>query len=261
MKTTQSGKLPFSTLLLFVIFCGVFPVTGYAWGSKGHQIIARIASQRLSDRARKGVADLLNGQSLESVSTWADLRGPHSAVHLVPIPLASKSYEPKQVCPEDRCLIEAIKKHRSTLEEPKRAVADRIEALKYLVHLIGDLHQPFHCADNRDSQGLQIKVRFNGRSTNLHEIWDMDMIEKARLTTDQYARQLGNTGTVAQSSYNVSRGTIVDWALESNKLATSAHVAGGDLGDKYYGDNKQVVDGQLYKAGVRLANILNDVFR
>ena len=240
-----------------VIWFGAFPATANAWGAKGHQIIAHIASSRLSTRARKGVSDLLEEQSLETASTWADLQRSSQSFHFVSIPFDSKGYDQSSQCPEDNCLIEKIKSYRDIVKDPKETAARRAEALKYILHLVGDLHQPFHCIDRN---GNNVRVTFDKRPTNLHKVWDMDIIEKANLTAEAYAQQIDNNEG-AQKSYNIARGTLVDWALESHSLARTAYVDHGDLGDTYYRDHKEVVERQLYRAGVRLANILNDIFR
>lgn len=242
-----------------MIWFGVFPVTVHAWGAKGHHIIAQIASSRLSSRARKGVSDLLQEQSLETASTWADLQRSSQTFHFVSIPFDSKGYDQSGQCPQDNCLIEKIRSYRDIVEDPKETAARRAEALKYILHLVGDLHQPFHCIDRN---GNNVRVTFDKRPTNLHKVWDMDIIEKANLTAEAYAGQIDDNEGGQQKGYsNIARGTLVDWALESHSIARTAYVDSGDLGDTYYRDHKEVVERQLYRAGVRLANILNDIFR
>ncbi|HET6893731.1 MAG TPA: S1/P1 nuclease [Pyrinomonadaceae bacterium] len=258
MKTNKLRRQLFSILLVAVIWFGVFPLTVHAWGAKGHHIIAQIASSRLSSRARKGVSDLLQGQSLEAASTWADLKRSSQTFHFVSITFDSKGYDQSSQCPQDNCLIEKIRSYRDIVKDPKETAARRAEALKYILHLVGDLHQPFHCIDRN---GNNVRVTFDKRPTNLHKVWDMDIIEKANLTAETYARQIDDNEGVQQKSYNIARGTLVDWALESHGIARTAYVDRGELGDTYYRDHKEVVERQLYRAGVRLANILNDIFR
>lgn len=263
MNTNRSVKLSFSALALALLFAA-FPSQAHGWGSKGHQIIARIANQRLSTRARKGIADLLKGQSLEAASTWADLQRSSQVFHFVAIPVEAKGYERERDCPKDRagnynCLIERIKYYREILQDPKQSSASRAEALKYVLHLIGDLHQPFHCTEKH---GNTVRVTFNNSSTNLHRLWDDAMITKVNLPVESYARTIEDDSKVTQASYNIARGTIVDWALESNSMAREASKVGdGDLSKQYYQDNKEILNRQLYRAGVRLAAILNDIFR
>ncbi len=257
LNTTRSTKLAFSVVVLTLLFAA-FPSNVHAWGSKGHQIIARIANQRLSARARKGIADLLKGQSLEAASTWADLQRSSQTFHFVAIPSDGKGYDRRSHCANDNCLIEKIKYYREILQDAKQSTASRADALKYVLHLIGDLHQPFHCTDKH---GNNVRITFNNLSTNLHKLWDDDMIATAKMSVDSYARMIENDGKAAQTTYNVARGTVVDWALESNSIARGASPGNGVLGDKYYQNNKEILDRQLYRAGVRLAAILNDIFR
>lgn len=258
MKRNKFRRL-FSIMLVAVIWFGVFPTTAHAWGSRGHQIIARIARQRLSPRARKAVNELLNNQSLEVASTWADQQKSSQAFNFVLIPFDSNSYEGAKHCPDGKCLIEKIKYYRGVLQDSKQSDLERANALKYLLILVGDLHQPFHCTDK---DGKRVKVTFNNKPTTLYSVWESGMIEKSQekseLPIEQYARTLENKEEKARE--DLSRGTLVDWALDSHGLARRAYVEGGDLDEKYYEDYKWIVDGQLHKAGVRLADLLNDIF-
>lgn len=256
MNTNKLRRRLFSTFLVAVIWFGAFPATAHAWGSKGHEIIARIASPRLSPRARKAVNELLNGQSLEVASNWAALQKSSQDSHFVRIPWDSNSYEPDKYCSDKNCLIEKIRENRNVLENPRNSRLDRANALKYLLHLVGDLHQPFHCIDK---DGKNVAVTFEKRPSKLFNVWESGLIEKPKLTAEDYVREIDNTGGVQQRG--VSRGTVVDWALESHSIARTAYVNPGQMRDDYFWKNKDVLNQQLYRAGVRLANILNDIFR
>ena len=236
---------------------GPLSARAVAWGDKGHRVIAVIAEGRLSPRARKGVADLLAGQSLESVANWANLNRGAGNSDLAPIPLDRNDYDPGRDC----CLIEYLVKYINIVSNPKEPRANRMTALKYVVHLVGDLHQPLHCIErNGDKGGERLGVKFFGRPASLHQVWDTNIVERGftrGLTAAGYARQLGGR---YQSEYS-AKGTVVDWALESHRLARGAYEIGdGNIGEDYYGRNKPVVDSQLSKAGVRLAKVLNDIF-
>jgi S1/P1 Nuclease len=172
-------------------------------------------------------------------------------------------YNPNQDCKDGDCLVEAIRKNISILENSSEKTGNRAEALKFIVHLIGDLHQPLHCADNNDDYGNKVKVTFNGQHTNLHAVWDSYLIDYPKLSVSDYAEQLSNSKS-AQNDYLYTRGTINDWALESNSLAGRAYEFDrqtGNLDDDYYRDNRPIIDTQLLKGGIRLAKILNDIFQ
>jgi nuclease S1 len=258
LKTNKLRRRLLFTLLVALSWFGVFPATAHAWGSKGHQIIAIIARQRLSPRARKAVNELLNGQSLEVASNWAAPQKSSQASLFVRIPWDSNSYEPDKYCSDKNCLIEKIKEHRKDLENPRKSRLDRANALKYLLYLVGDLHQPFHCIDK---DGKTIDVTFEKRPSTLFNVWESGLVEKPKMTAEDFVREIDNNGALQQKGFNVSRGTVVDWALESHSIARAVYVNRGEMRDDYFWKNKEVLNQQLYRAGVRLAHILNDIFR
>jgi hypothetical protein len=237
---------------------------------------------RLSSNARQSVTTLLeSGETLETVSTWADQvkmqRRPDTMNwHYVLIPLKYSNYNRARDCGKRDCIIEAIEKQLLVLKNSKLPRETRAEALKFLVHLIGDLHVPFHIATNDnppDSGAARVKVTFlNGRPTNLHAVWDDDIINYALRQSRQgvagYASQLSSKAGRGSIS---TQGSVTEWALEAHRLANDAYkpspnyfmIKDGkvwNLDETYYQKNKPVVDNQLVRAGVRLAAILNEIF-
>ena len=261
-------RVAFSSCVLMLLALGPLSERAVAWGDKGHRLIAAAAEERLSPRARKGVADLLGGQSLESVANWADLLGRGKGKgdglsHFLSIPLESNDYDPGRDCPDGNCLIANLTKYIRILSDPKQPRDSRAEALKYVVHFVGDLHQPLHCAERNGDRGANtVRVRFFDRPSSLHQVWDSNIIDRIladnpSLTIADHARNLNG---MERGGY-WTRGTIVDWALESHKIAHVAYDIGdGNLSPSYYDKNKGVVAVQLSKAGVRLAKVLNDIF-
>ena len=274
------------TLLYVVLalsFVVLLPIRTVAWGPKGHQIIARVATDRLSSKARESILKLLQGESLETASTWADeirtQRPDTTNWHFVDIAVKYSDYQRPRDCKKGVCIIEAIEQQRHVIENPKYSDSERAEALKWLVHLIGDLHVPFHVATNDnppDSAAVRVKVTFlNGRPTNLHAVWDNDIINtalrEARQGVAEYASQLGRRAG-GKGGYVSPRGTVTQWAVESHALAADAYKLSGEdwmlnngkvynLDDAYYKKSKGVMDNQLLLAGVRLAGVLNEIFR
>src|SRR2546426_1578391 len=183
---------------------GLFPGRAVAWGSNGHRVIARIAMDRLSSSARQAVSQLLGpGETLESVSVWADTIKPQRPDtknwHIVNLPLKYNNYRAARDCRQG-CLISAIEQQTTILRNANSDPKQRADALKFLVHLIGDLHQPFHVATNTDPDdagaNLVKVISINGRQTNLHAVWDDDLINYAlnqsHLSPTEYAAQLAN---------------------------------------------------------------------
>jgi hypothetical protein len=244
--------------------------------------VARIAEERLTPVARQNVKWLLDGGSLADVASWADdqvdrLRqtGPW---HYVNIPNAASGYDRDRDCPRqpgaaagsraDRwrdCIVDRILYNETQLSDTALDRGDRVTALKFLVHLVGDIHQPMHAlADERGGNGIPVTLFGSpncgegGRTApcNLHRVWDSGLIVHRRLSDQRYLSAL--EGLVqARARRNVS-GTPADWAKESRDIARAALLrANGDAGDTYYATYIGVIDERLTIAGLRLAQMLN----
>jgi hypothetical protein len=278
----------------------MLPVRTLAWGDKGHVIVAHLASRLLTTSARHEVAALLGpGESLVSVAVWADeIRGsygipgprPETARwHFVDIPLGG-AYETLRDCPETpngSCVISAVAMFQDVLAR-KRAgyyANSRHEALKFLVHLVGDLHQPLHCATDDDFGGnLKTVVWLDGSLWKLHALWDEAILAEnmkrrnvvapipyaERLLAELTDQQRAEARPTPSSLPTVlGRGAIEAWAKESHAVAGSAY---GDIGPRdssdryhlkeaYYDHHRSEVDDQLKRAGIRLARLLNENLR
>jgi hypothetical protein len=234
------------------------------WYDHGHRIVARLAELRLTPHTRDAVRDILGGQSLSDASVWADnirqYRHDADKLHYVNIALGG-TYVPGRDCPGGRCIIAAIEHDRQVLADPATSPEDRAEALKFLVHFMGDLHQPLHVADDNDRGGNSRKVELLGHSTNLHKIWDGGLIEAFGMGESEYfdalRREMGAMDLAA-----LERGTVVDWAMEGHRIAVERVYRpipqSGQLGQAYVDASRPVVDRALIAAGVRLAKVLND---
>lgn len=254
-----------------IALCAVIlvPSNLMAWGPEGHIVIAKIAAARLSPSAKTAVRQLLGRRSLASVANFADqVRGqrPETANwHFVDIPRDLSDYNSARDCkasPKGDCVIAEIARLQVDLRNHSLSRKKRVEALKFLVHFVGDLHQPLHCSDHDDRGGNDVHVTLLGQSSNLHRVWDSGIIDQVHLSTDDYADQL-DTWLDSQDTATIEEGTTVDWALDAHKLAKDhAYVIPDDhqLDTSYVDDNQPVVDQQLAFAGLRLAKVLNDTF-
>ena len=151
----------------------LLPSLAFAWGPEGHAIIAQIAEDRLAPAARQQVDQLLDGDSLAVVASWADeirIHRPDTAQwHFVDIPKNANDYDPARDCrptPRGDCIIAAIDRELAILRDASADKDKRAEALKFIVHFVGDLHQPLHCADDHDRGGNDVTVKFFRRTTN-----------------------------------------------------------------------------------------------
>ena len=164
----------------------LMPSPAWAWGNEGHEVVALIAASELSPVAKAKVEQLLGGDaanSMADVSTWADKirrdRPETGPWHYVDIEITYAGYDASRDCPNDACVVAQVQKDAiivgdRTLTQPVRA-----EALRFLIHFVGDLHHPLHATDNHDRGGNEVRVVLSGKRKNLHAVWDTDVVEAA----------------------------------------------------------------------------------
>lgn len=259
-----------------------------AWGAQGHRLVALVATARLTPAAQQSVKWLLPDRSLADVAVWADdYRVDHSATapwHFVNPPIEATTYDRDRDCPRqpgvtagsrgDRwrdCVVDRILYARERLADGTLDRADRAAALKFLVHFVGDLHQPMHTFITGRG-GNDIPVVFFGSPTctsstgdsypcNLHGLWDTLLIARRNLTDQQYLQQL--TRLIQDRKLDAMSGaTPADWTAESLRLAKAAALQPkGVVDEAYYQKQIQVVDQRLAQGGIRLATALNEIFK
>ena len=252
-----------------------------AWGAQGHRLVARIAEGRLTPVARQNVRWLLDGASLADVAAWADEQEDElrqtSSWHYVNIPSSAGGYDRNRDCPRqpgvsagsraDRwrdCIVDRILYNETQVADRALDRAERATALKFLVHLVGDVHQPFHTiAEDRGGTRTPVTLfgaaNCGGRGTvpcTLHGIWDVGLMARRRLSDQRYLASL--EGLVQTRARRDVGGTAADWARESRDIARAARLrANADAGETYYATYIGVIDERLAIAGLRLAELLN----
>jgi hypothetical protein len=252
-----------------------------AWGSQGHRLVARLATERLTPIAQQNVAWLLGPETLWDVSSWADNYNNEAYQtfywHFLNIPPEATSYDRDRDCPlqpgvtagsrQDAwrdCAVDRILYSKQRLGDTTRDRADRAIALKFLVHFVGDLHQPFHALGvghgGNDVPVLQFGVeRCGDYACNLHGVWDSGMIAHRALDDARYLAVL-NALIATDHLAAAPTGTPADWAMESHALGKAALLAPhADADEAYYRAQIPVVDRRLAQAGVRLAAAINEM--
>jgi hypothetical protein len=247
------------------------PSSLYAWAREGHEIIAMIAEQRLQSDVREKIYTLLAGIKFVQASMWADeVRSRETAAwHYVNIPLDEDKYDADHHCPKEQCVIGQIKRFQQVLANKEARFKNRQKALKYLIHFVGDLHQPLHAGDNNDRGGNDVHVEFLGQSINpfnhkpwnLHAVWDSGILEAHEPDARKYAELLNAwLDSRPEEEKPLRDGSVMEWVMESHGIA-KRHAynlpADRKLGEDYYRENVDVIDQQLIKGGIRLAEILN----
>lgn len=272
------------TLLLFI------PNLVFAWGAVGHKTIAYIAQDRLTPEAKKAVRRLLGpGQNLVSVCTWADtvahVNRPETAPwHYIQVNVRQEQnvYDLEDVCRDHQCVVDQIEQDEAVLRDKWSSFGAKKEALKFLVHFVGDVHQPLHCAEDNDRGGNDKWFRYHGSQgnsthytwVNLHSFWDNLLEVKAKENPRKLATRLEQNFTTDDAA-SWQNDDPKAWAYESFRVARD-HIYselpsgplleknrwGRDLPEDYYTDSmRQIVDERLEKAGVRLAYVLNQIFQ
>lgn len=244
----------------------------WGWGRIGHRVAGKIADSRLTPTARAAVASLLEpGESLASVSTWADevrREFPESGPwHYVNVPITEPRYDAKFV-PKEGCVITKIDDFRKILADPNAPRLERQKALKFLAHFVQDMHQPVHVGHRDDRGGNDLQVQFFGQGSNLHRVWDSGLIEHVDRPEKDWVDALSKTIT-PELADSWSKGGPPDWANESLDIARRAYLnpadnaalkKGAKLGQPYQDANLPLAERRVAQAGVRLAWILNTIF-
>lgn len=234
-----------------------------AWGPTGHRVTGWIAEKYLSKKARTNVSRILHGQSLAMASTWMDEIRSDSAFdymedwHWVTIP-DGLSYTESRKNPKGD-IIATLERVIGELKNKRLPLTTQREYLKILIHLVGDIHQPLHVGANDDRGGNNIKVMWFREQSNLHRVWDSDMIDHSRLSYTELAASIETPP--AEMIRTWQRTGIADWAGESQSHARQVYEYGdGRLGYRYAYKNFPLVRQRLLQAGVRLAGILNVLY-
>ncbi|WP_029038557.1 S1/P1 nuclease [Salinimicrobium xinjiangense] len=236
------------------------------WGRTGHRATGEVAEQHLTKKAKQKVREILDGQNLAFVSTYADdiksdpAYRKHNPWHYVNLEPGETQYTAEKANP-DGDLIYAINKSIEVLKDKNASREDKAFFLKMLVHFVGDLHQPLHAGRGEDKGGNDIQVRWFGQGSNLHRVWDSGMINDFQMSYTELAHN--SDELTKEEIRRIQQGSVLDWMYESkalaNKVYDSAEV-GEKLGYEYMYKWFPVVHDQLQKGGLRLAKILNGIF-
>ena len=274
------NRIPRIALLVAVpLVVWLVPTRLLGWGRDGHAIVAALAQAHLTQGAKQGVQTLLNDQSLASIASWADEVRPQRDEtydwHFVDIPKSASGFDDARDCyrPEDNhagaqtdhhnCVVDRIEMFKQVLMNPSASDNDRVEALKFIVHFVGDVHQPFHAiGDAKGGNGISVSEfgssQCGAHPCNLHAAWDTGLIAHTNLSQQEYVQHLEE---FISQQHLTAGGQPEDWANESHKYVQAAWLNDGEqIDENYYKSQIKVVDTRLALAGLRLAALLNDAF-
>ena len=243
-----------------------------AWGQNGHRIVGKIAENHITDATKAELKELLEGQSLAQIATWADeMRSDPSPFwqkkssrwHYINAPSNSTTFTHShdENLNKDNVsnILEGMYFAIDTLQNKNSSIDAKRFSLRFLVHLVGDSHQPFHAGRAEDRGGNRVNVTFFGQPTNLHSLWDTKLIENENLSFTEFARFIDTDNAEIIAEYLAS--SPEQWVTESHNLANKLYQLDNDeIGFSYIYENTPIIKTRLQQAGIRLAGLLNTLF-
>lgn len=252
-------------IIIAALFVNSNSYSAKKWGATGHRVVGAIADQYTTNKTKRHLKKILNHQSLAFVSTFgdeikSDKRFKEFSIwHYVNMPLDVK-YEDSKKNPEGD-LVSGIAQCKRIIKDENSSDEDKAFYLKMLIHLIGDLHQPLHIGREEDKGGNDIKVKWNFRESNLHKVWDSQMIETYGMSYSELAE---NASYISKNEVKaLQRGSVIDWVNDTQHLTRVIYDSvekDENLRYEYSYKYLDIARTQMQIAGIRLAKELNDLF-
>jgi len=246
------------------------PFITFAWGTNGHRISGEIASSYLTPRARAAVREILGNESIAMASNWADFikSDPNYnylySWHFVDFDHPYTQKEMQDFLAKDTG-VDAYTKLNYLIAELKKKdlpKEKKLLDLRMVIHIVEDIHQPMHTAHREDKGGNDFKLSWFGEPTNLHSIWDSKLIDFQQLSYTEYTNAINHTTAAQRAEWQ--KAPISEWLYESNQIAEKLYTdikPGDNLSYKYNFNHIDILNQQLLKGGVRLAGVLNEIFK
>lgn len=259
---------------LVVFLSGLFVApAAMAWGPLGHRIVAGLAWDQLTPATRAAVKKLLDSESpyisLVSIANWPDkLRDypdkhrlwEHTRrMHYINFDSSDCNYKPKLQCRHGQCIVAALEHYEAVLGNRHLPTRERLQALKFVVHFVGDEHQPLHAGYRKDAGGNFYKVTFFGEKSELHRVWDSGMLDTREMTWKPYVKFLETEGPVTLPQAEPGVSSPVQVAEASCRITRDIYPEGHTIGKTYVKRWLPVAEHQLRLGGARLAEVLNRI--
>lgn len=254
---------------LAIVLVAYLPVNALAWGPTGHRVVGQIADYYLTAKAHKAVKQILGNETIAMASNWPDFIKSDTAYnylnswHYVNIPADLDQQGVFNFLDADKeanCF-NKIPEMVAILKDKQKTAEQKRMAMRILIHIVGDLHQPMHTARKDDLGGNKVAVTWFGQRSNLHRVWDEGLVEYQQLSYTEYASAI-NHPTKEQFtkwSHDSLKQAVYESYQACNKIYAATH-ADDKLSYRYNFDFIDTVNESLLKGGVRLAKILNDLY-
>lgn len=260
-------------LLLFLFICSLSFTSkaSWWWGMTGHRVVGEVAESLLTVKAKKAIKEILGDESLAMASNWADFIKSDSNFsylspwHYINLKGGLTHDEVMKIVTPDTGINLYAKLNFLIRELKNKQLAKdkKLMYLRLLIHFVGDLHQPMHVGRLEDQGGNKIKVLWFNDSTNLHSVWDDKLPEYQKLSYTEWTRAISHTTLKQRMDWQKS--PIKEWVFESYQLAQGIYAEitrpNQRLSYRYNFDHIETINQQLLKGGVRLAGLLNEIFK
>jgi hypothetical protein len=243
-----------------------------SWGRTGHRTIGKLAANHLTPKAQAAVQELLGNESLADVSSWADeVRGQEAykktgSWHFLNLPLGLNygEFQKMVMSMTEENVYSALIHVQKTLKDNSASKESKLEALKFLIHFVGDLHQPMHISRAEDKGGNTIQLNYEEKGTNLHSLWDTKLLEKQGLDYEQLASKYDNVP--AKQIKQWQNDSMMKWMWESYQISSELYaevdaMSTRKIGDAYYQKHLPQIEVRIQQAGMRLAGVLNAIYK
>ena len=250
-------------------FLLLFTTHSWGWGTQGHMVVAQVAENNLTPSARKAVKQILKDFSMADIANWADFvksrpEWAHTkSWHFVDIP-DGEDYSTAEHHHEGD-IVAAITEMVAVLKKNNSDAVSKENALKFIVHFVGDIHQPLHVGRPEDRGGNDVRINFEGRNSNLHALWDSLMIMKSPMDHIAYAAWLEH-GKSFLPPYDLPAfafSTVIAEGMNARvDIYNFSQTVDGNIRvtEAYYKRNIELMNRQLLNGGKRLAQLLNSIF-
>lgn len=260
-RMSKYFKIPLAVLLVIILV---------SWGYDGHHAVGFIAQRHLTDKAAAAVKNLLGSDDMADVSSYADdikslpQYKATAPLHYFDLPagLTFEEFEARIKNSKTANLYTGIGSAIHDLEDPSKGKPQKAFALKMLIHFVGDAHQPLHVGHDEDRGGNKIPVKFFSQSTDLHSLWDEGILDHQQMKFKDFALKYDDA--TPEQIKRWQSDNVITWLWESYQIANILYQEAADnpdFGEKYYQDHLPIIKNRIEKAGIRLAGLLNDIYK
>ncbi|NQV42594.1 MAG: S1/P1 nuclease [Candidatus Marinimicrobia bacterium] len=232
------------------------------WGKTGHRVIGRIAEENLSPQAKAEITKLFGHSDLARIANWADeIKSDPAWKHANDWHYCTVLEGQEYIGPDDGGrAVQKVSEFTTLLEKGTLGEKDQKDVLRFIVHIVGDLHQPLHVGNGTDKGGNDVKVTWFGDESNLHRVWDSQMIDHMQYSYTEYAQQI-QLGLIPDMKAALLDPTLMTFVYSSREVHPQVYDIGdGKLSWKYIYKNRELMEDRLLQGGYHLAALLNDIF-